>query len=741
MKIISAVLLSLLIFSSVCFSGQVSIMVNKGPFDTVQQGAAGEEKVNFLDADFTDDRACSECFAAMELATFLPKATGIKAEDIKFVQPGALPETGDIFLIGSCFSNAIIDQYDLPEETKLNTEQSFSIRTFKDKDRIVTIIEGTDRIGVLYGVYRYLEELGIKFMGLGEKGTILPDTPVDLPAKLNINENPSYLTRGFWAWGDRKCDKDFFYWMARNKLNFWTAEKQPAKFLKKLGMKLTAGGHAIHNLCFNPKSEYPFNHPKFKGDEDKPDDPYQVGTEYTGDEDKDGKLSYFEAHPEWYGLKDGKRNPHVSEWQGTSFCTSNEDARKEFARRVVEQFISGEWQYVDVLNFWMLDGGKKCWCTCDKCKADGAYSDKIFMVGYDILKELKRVRDAGMLNHRVEISVIAYWETLSPLTRPLPDDYDYDNSSVTFFPIGRCYAHSFADPACTEVNQGQLEAYQGWTMGKGRYYKGSVFIGEYYNISAFKSLPVVFTKIMAADIPWYYRTGARHFHYMHTPTKLWGTWTLNQSLMAALLWNVDLDSSKFVDNYFDSYYPTTKETTRKVYEQLEIASANIKALKHNVSCGRWGYSLNSRMLKGDFDMFEIDHLKYNETHPLLNDAPDIVEMVDAMELAKKYLDQSLIDCKNLIEQQRLLEDKRRFDYGYKMYQYIYHMVRTSMFHKKGDKLMAVREFKIVEKYADQLKKIVDLVNVASEHSNAPNGFEATQSIKIFNEFKKLYGEK
>ena len=729
-----------LIFASVCFSAQVSIMVNKGPFDTVQQGATGEENVNFLDADFTDDRACTECFAAMELAEFLTKATGIKADDIKFVQPGALPETGDVFLIGSCFSNSIIDQHDLPEGTKLDTEQSFSIRTFKDTGRIVTIIEGTDRIGALYGVYRYLQELGIKFIGLGEMGTVLPEAPVDLPEKLNINENPSYLTRGFWAWGDRNCDKDFFYWMARNKLNFWTAEKQPAKFLKKLGIKLTAGGHAIHSLCFNPKSEYPFNHPNFKGDEDKPDDPYKVGDQYTGDTDKDSKLSYFEAHPEWYGLKDGKRMPNVSEWQGTSFCTSNEDARKEFARRVVEQFVSGEWQYVDVLNFWMLDGGAGCWCTCDNCKADGAYSDKIFMVGYDILKELKRLRDAGKITHRVDISVIAYWETLDPLTKPLPEDYDYENSSVTFFPIGRCYVHSLADPACTEVNQSQLKAYQGWTTGEGRYYKGSVFIGEYYNVSSIKSLPVVFTKIMAADIPWYYRTSTRHFHYMHTPTKLYGTWTLNQYLMAALLWDINLDSAKFIDDYFNSYYPTTKQTTRKFYEQLEFATANIKAFKHNVASKPWGYNLASRLIKVDFDLFALDHMHYDEFHPQLNDGPDIVQMIDAMELAKNHLDQSLMDCKNLIEQQRLLEDKQRFDYGYATYQYIYHMVRTSIFHKKADKPMAQREFKIVEKYADLLKNMVDVVNVASEHTDSPNGFEATQSVNEFNEFKKLYSQ-
>ncbi|MCK4888108.1 MAG: DUF4838 domain-containing protein, partial [Planctomycetes bacterium] len=640
-----------------------------------------------------------------------------------------------VFILGCKGSNPLLSD----EDVKFESDESFKITAKKDNGRIVTKIQGGDRVGTMYGVYRYLNKLGIRFYGLGETGTVYPSKPVFVIEDLNILENPSYQTRGFHVWGDRKCDDDFFIWMGRNRMNLWTSENQPVALLKKLGMKLADGGHDMLKSYLNPDGEYPYNHPKFNDDEDKPEDPYQPGDEYTGDTNNDGVLTYFEAHPEWYGLKEGKRIPNVSEWQGTSFCTSNEDARKEFARRVVEQFVSGQWQYVDILNFWMLDGGAGCWCKCDNCKADGTYSDKIFMVGYDILNELKRVREAGQLSHRVEISVIAYWETLDPLTKPLPDDYDYENSSVTFFPIGRCYVHSLADPACTEVNQGQLKAYQGWTMGEGRYYKGSVFIGEYYNVSSIKSLPVVFTKIMAADLPWYYRTGTRHFHYMHTPTKLWGTWTLNQYLMAALLWDINLDSTKFIDDYFDRYYPTTKETTRKVYEQLEYATANIKALKHNVASKPWGYNLNTRLIKGD--LFELDHMQYDESHPQLNDGPDIVEMIDAMELAKKHLDQSLMDCKNLVEQQRLLEDKKRFDYGYAMYQYIFHMVRTSMFHKRADKLMAAREFRIVEKYAQQLKNMVDVVKVASEHGDSPNGFQATQSVKQFNEFKKLYGEK
>jgi hypothetical protein len=560
---------------------------------------------------------------------------------------------------------------------------------------------------------------------------------------LNITENPSYLTRGFYTWNDRRTDNEFFLWMARNKLNYWTAQEQPVNLLKKLGVKLSDGGHRIQGVVFDSDSEYPYNHPLFKGDEDKPADPYNAGNEFTGDSDKDGKLSYFEAHPEWYGMKDGKRikigYSENAAQSGTNFCTSNPDARKEFAARIADQLIHGQWQYVDVFEFWTFDGGANLWCTCDKCKSAGTYTDKMFDVTYDILKELDRVRREGKLNRRIEVSANAYHATIDPPARPLPEDYDYKNSSLTFFPIGRCFAHPFADPSCTEINQWQLRAYQRWTFGENRNYKGPVFIGEYYNVSAFKSLPLIFTKIMAADIPWYYNNGARQFNYMHTPDTMWGTWTLNQYLLGRLLWDVNINPERVIDEYFTSCFPTTCSTTRKYYQQLEVASANSKILKHYVETDSVKrYTLAGGFLKGE--LFPHQHMQYHEHHPVLNDGPDVTEMMNAMDMAKHFIEQSLIECNDRSEQARLIEDKNIFDYGYATYRYIYHMIRTSIFHRKGDKLMASMEFKIVEKYAGELEKMVDVVRISSDHSNALNGLDATRSVPAFNEFKKLYGK-
>jgi hypothetical protein len=722
----------ILIGASVC-RAQLNIMVNKGAFTTVQEGAVGEERVNFLDNDQTDDRACTECYAAVELSKFLVKATAIKEDEIRFVNPGVLPKSGNIFLLGSRFSNFKIDQINYPGGTYLDNEQSYRIKSYSENGRIVIIIEGADRIGTLYGVYRYLEEIGIKFIGLGEKGTIFPDTSPGFPDSISIIENPSYFSRGFYTWGDRKTDKEFFYWMSRNKFNYWTAQNQPVQLLKKLGVKLSDGGHRIQGVVFNSDDEYPYNHPVFRYDEDKPSDPYKVGNCYTGDTNNDGKLSFFEAHPEWYGMKNGTRiKIAYSEdpaQHGTNFCTSNEDARQEFAKRIVQQLLDGQWQYVDVFEFWMFDGGSDNWCTCDNCKAAGSFTDKMIMVTYSILKELDNAIQSGKLNRHIEVSGIAYTATLDPPTKPIPEDYDYKISSITFFPNGRCYVHTLADPACTELNQGQLRALQGWIMGDQRFYKGSIRIGEYYNIGSLKTLPVLFTKIMSVDIPWYYFNGANQFHYMHTPDTLWGTWTLNQYLLGKLLWNVNTSATTIVDDYFKIYYPTTSNTTRKFYEKLEVALANIKVYKHYVQ---------SRLLEGD--LFQSDHLHYYEYHPLVNDGPDIVESMDAMEMAKKFMEQSMIDCRNTVEQQRLLEDNKRFEYGYAWYRYFYHMIRTSFFHKTNNKIMAINEFAIVERYADQLREMVDVVQASSDNANSPNGLIATGSVQIYETFKKLYGK-
>ena len=93
-------LLLILITTATAFGADnVTIIVNSANFDTVEKAANAEQQVNFWDDDFTDDRACTECFAAVELKNFLIKVTDLKEADIVFADDKEIPETGNVFVI------------------------------------------------------------------------------------------------------------------------------------------------------------------------------------------------------------------------------------------------------------------------------------------------------------------------------------------------------------------------------------------------------------------------------------------------------------------------------------------------------------------------------------------------------------------------------------------------------------------------------------------------------------------
>lgn len=734
-------LAGVLTLSSVRAAESLTIVADPGRFGDIEQAANAQSQVNWWDDDFTDDAACTESFAALELRQFAARALHVPEGGIVMARPGQMPTRGRVILICSGPSEAMARSFPaaVADDFAPSARESFRIRDFVEADRTVTVIKGRDRVGALYGVYAFLEKLGVKFYGLGEKGMVLPDAPAVLPRGLDEKESPDYETRGFWAF-ERRGDPEFFTWMARNRLNFWTvAPGQDNHSLKKLGMQLTGGWHNVQFLCLNPKAEYPYRHARFDPQAAKPADPYTVSPDYAGDANHDGRLTCFEAHPEWYALRDGKRSENLGDEFGDNYCTSNAEATREFTKRFVDHCIAGEWREADLINFWTLDNGT--WCTCENCTRQGIYTDRLMAVVDAALRALQQARAEGRLKRRVQIVSLAYQETLPGPQKPLPPDFNHADCAMTFFPIGRCFAHSFADPACTEINAHFLDNYEQWTKGAGRNYKGSIFVGEYYNVSSLKAMPLVFSRVMAVDIPWYFKNGARHFHYMHTLTRNWGTWTLNQTLMARLLWNTRCDVDRFLDGYFASYYPTTGAVSRRFYADLEELSANCKVLKHYVDMpGDRRYHLRARLTDEKQELLPLDHLRHEPHHPVRNDGPDLGEMEAALGRARVGIDRALLLSRNKTESARLQEDERRFAYGEAMYRFYFHLVRTAMHHRAGNREDAAREFALVRELGEKLRTMVDVVQFAGLHASAANGYEATQAASAVEYFQNIYGQ-
>jgi hypothetical protein len=742
---LTVLLVIILLFTNHVFGKctRITIVVNHDKFSSVEKAAISEKEVNWWDSNLADDRACTESFAATELARYLQSCQSIPGVDnIRYADTDRLPESGDVFVIGSRKSNQLIEKLFLSHHIEgdymFKTDQSLRINAFADNKRIITVIEGGDRVGSLYGIYAYLEQLGFRFYGLGEQGTVSPENLSKLPSKMNIIQNPSFLLRGFFHIDDynrlehsRSYDDaihEVYYWMARNKMNYGDETGNDIPFRKKLGIYLAQGGHIVQSMFLPPKGEYPYNYPKFSGDENKPVDPYRSSNEYLGDTNGDKYLTYFEAHPEWYGLHNGKRSDKVDVHRGDNFCTSNMDANKEIAKNIVQSLIDGEWRHVDIIDFWLADNGK--WCECENCRRQGTYTDRLMDVVYVVQKEIQKAQNEKRLNREVYLASLAYHETQSPPHCPLPKDFDYSHFFVTDFLQERCYVHSLADPACTEINKFLCENLQGWTIGENRNYNGSVCIGEYYNVSNFNGLPIVFPTIMSVDIPWYYKLGVKFINYMHPPTHTWGTWTLNNYLFARLIWQSETNADTLLNDFFAKYYPTTSETTRKFYKHLETALSNLKPIIH--VAGKERYTLRRSLIKENREIFTLDHLHYEPYHPLLNDGPDVVDIIDELRLARKEIDASLLNCSNPIELARLMDTNWRLSYGEAMINFYYHIIRTALLHRQSKTTLAKNEFKEAEKYAGMLCNITNLA------WGVVNGLEASKIEPVYEYYKKIY---
>jgi hypothetical protein len=355
-----------------------TLVVNFGPFPSAEAAANVEARVDWLDASAEKSTACTECFAALELQKFLRQMTG-RNDDFNVV--GArelaqkLPE-GELLLVGGPTADSITHVLsikmgvDAAALAALGSE-GYRIKTATIDARRVTLVAGGGRAGTLYAAYDLLHQMGCRWFGPNDFDEEIPRA--DWRPAFDVTERPSFASRGFWIY-EKRGDPKFWLWMAGNRLNERCSLTDSQPLLRKLGFHLMCGEHDAQDRFLGPDSPYPYKHPRLANDAEKPADPYPVSPGFQGDANKDGKLSYFEAHPEWFPRVGGKRVPGIGKSGGTNLCTSNADALTEFTRNYVQALVDGVYRGADVVNLWMLDNSG--WCECDACKAQGIPTDR-----------------------------------------------------------------------------------------------------------------------------------------------------------------------------------------------------------------------------------------------------------------------------------------------------------------------------------------------------------------------------
>ncbi len=667
----------------------VTVVADPGPFASLEAAAAAADSVDWGDADRSDDDACTEAFAATELRRFLPRALGVAPELVRIAAAGAaLPERGDVIVVGPAAARRFGRSRPLPDSVSASRRDAFRLASGPQRGRTVVVIEGASRSGTLAGAYALLEGLGVRFHLPGDSCVAYPE-PTRLPPHLDRIESPAFDLRGFWAW-EARGDEDFFLWMARNRFNLWTAAEPRKGRLRQLGIRLADGGHILQEELLAPRLN-------------------------------------FARHPEWFGFENGARRPGIAGESGLNFCTSNPEARAAFARGLAASLAAGRLARADVVQLWPLDGGR--WCACDRCAAQGNPADRWLAVGADAAGAIAEARRGGRIGRRVTLMLPAYLETATPPARPAPPAPADADLSVAYFPYFRCYAHALGDPRCYEMNRAMAARLLGWVSGDDRPYRGPMAIGEYYNVSWVKSLPLVLPRVMGDDLFDLARLGVRDFFYMHAPTRRFGPWALNHAVLAGLLWNPRADADALVADFVAREYPGVATEMRTFYAALERGTSNLLALQHAV--GSVGTGDYPRLLDPAIPIFPLRHLRGEARGSGADSAASLPEIEAAMAEARAALDAARARARGRRLDASLADVEARFAYGEAMLGFWIALLRAAAADREGrtDRLRA--EVARADSLAARLREVRDLVAVSASHANARDGLEASGATRAY----------
>jgi len=393
------------------------------------------------------------------------------------------------------------------------------------------ILTGVSRTATLYAAYELLEANGFRWYS--PKNSYVP--------KLDSVKAPSRTAykysmpkgRGYHFEGLLKESYSIITWMARNRMSLSAPYAHSVPLLRKLGFTLKIGGHIFGDII-NPKN-------------------------YT----ENGEL-YIDAHRDWYGKREGEITAENA--LEVQFCVSNRELLDTLSDVVVKK-CKNEWRDADILELAGFDTWGKS-CACRECKKLGGGSDLTLHFLSHIRDALNLAYEKGEIrkNPRLTFDIYEGTDTMQAPENPVPENLIKAGDYGMFCPILRCFKHNIYDDC--EKNRFYNECLLAWSKTG-----FDVAINEYYNVSKFEDLPILFSERMKNDIPYYVKCGAVEIGYMHFSVAELGIRRLNEYLLANISRDISSDVSELKDGYFKGIYGKYSERVSEIYEKCEKATA------------------------------------------------------------------------------------------------------------------------------------------------------------------------
>lgn len=321
--------------------------------------------------------------------------------------------------------------------------------------------------------------------------------------------------------------------MARNQQNLAGYRPTTGNLGRKLGMVYKNGGHIFEPIL----------------------DPDRVL--------EDGR-TVWETHRAWYGTPAEEELTKANALR-TQFCVSQPDLLDFLAEELVHK-VETEWREADLVSVWGFDTWGSC-CTCESCRALGNDSDQYVFLLSRLRRELDAALASGRLTHPVRMSGCAYegTSTLPGPTMTIPQNLIEAGDCIIFYPIDRSYAADLYDPG-SRTNVPYATALDSWLDRPDAL---PMIVGEYFNVSKYEDLPILFTDRIEADLKAYRDRGVSGMTYMHSPMVAWAVRTLTQYHYARANWDPDTKAAPLVEQYLDDRYGPHAEAMTEVYQLVE----------------------------------------------------------------------------------------------------------------------------------------------------------------------------
>lgn len=507
--------------------------------------------------------SASERFAADEMSAYLEKITG---REVGVVDDHNVPE-GKVIALGRSKLTASVDVSGLGCEQFITDIQPDRLIIIGGR-RAAQPGQSARDAGTLYGVYEFLEGLGVRWYRPEPWGEHVPrKSTISLKVGRTMSPPPSYpLLRvvshsglsAYWHQTTEEEKELGALWSVRNRMNFWDSTlKGDANFYYGTKTKIVAARDAALEARLGGKENCEWDH-MYR---------YIIPPE-----------EYFASHPEYFALIKGKRDP-------SDLCLGNPQLQRVFADNLIAKAKANP--HLSALSVEPSDCLGST-CECDRCKAmDPPPNARLEGAGSNRVAAFSNII-AGMVGKEAPWVKLMWLGYSSHTAAPTNLRQLEPNTIVMLAPINQWsdWTKSLTDTSAPSCRWGWSNADLVKTIGDWAALKpSSLMVWEYYDGYGWPG-PLPMTYSVADRWRNYRKLGIKGI--MNHSFTSWGPQGLDRYMSVKLAWNPDLDVEKELNLYYKNYYGPAARPMKAYHQRLFKA---FETAKYPVQSGGRGMHL------------------------------------------------------------------------------------------------------------------------------------------------------